>query len=205
MNVRAQWIAVLLIGLLLGGAGAACSSTTEDDLGESDRDGGDGDGDGDTGDGDGDNGDGDGDTGDGDGDVNTGDGDGDGDTGDGDGDTGDDDGGAVEGITCGSAICAEEGGCCSDPFQSMCGAAIGERGCIKPPEPDENSDPRCPEISIPGIFVLPSCCVEGMCGVSAMGLGAPTPCSELGMFKMAVDERTGGMAPFAIPAPQACD
>jgi hypothetical protein len=207
MNVRAQWIALLLlIGLLLGGA--ACSSTSEDDVDEGgDGSVGDGDGDGDTGG----DGDGDGDTGgDGDGDGDTGgDGDGDGDTGgdgDGDGDvTPNDDDGGADGIQCGAEVCESEGGCCADPFQSLCGAAIGTRGCIKPPEPDENSDPRCPEVSIPGFFVLPSCCVDGMCGVNAMGFGAPTACSELGMLKTAVEEMTGGMAPFAIPAPQACD
>jgi hypothetical protein len=208
MNVRAQWIALLLIGLLLGGV--ACSSTSEDDVegGDGDGDSGQtGDGDGDTGDGDGDTGDGDGDTGDGDGDTGDGDGDngdGDGDTGDGDGDVNTDDDGGAEGIVCGAEMCPENG-CCADPFQSLCGAAVGARGCIKPPEPDENSDPRCPSISIVNLFTISSCCIEGMCGVNAMGLGAPTDCTELSEFKMAVDQMSGGMAPFSIPAPQACE
>jgi len=189
-----RWFSVLLVlGFLCGGL-TACGSSNGDDEAPGENGDGDGDGDGDTGDGDGDTGDGDADNGDGDGD-----------TGDGDGDVNIDDDGGADGIACGAEVC-QEGGCCADPFQSLCGAAIGERGCIKPPEPDENSDERCPEVSIPGFFVLPSCCTaDNMCGVNAMGFGAPTPCSELGALKMAVEQMTGGMAPFNIPAPQACE
>lgn len=211
MNVRAQWMVLslgLLISLLLGGA--ACSSTSEDDVSDSNRDGGDGDGDS--------NGDGDGDNGDGDGDSNgDGDGDGDGDTngdGDGDGDSnGDGDGDEVEvldagnGILCGSTACPM-GGCCADQFQSLCGAAIGVSGCIKPPEPDENSDQRCPEISIAGFFTLPSCCTpEGDCGINASMFSPTATCVEISEFEMRARMMlgdSGGALPFEIPEPKRC-
>jgi len=211
MNVRAQWIAVLLIGLSMGGF--ACSSTSEDDL-SNENDGG-GDGDGDNGDGDGDNGDGDGDNGDGDGDGDNGDGDGDvsptdaGGDGDGDGDNGDGDGDgpidAGDGMVCGSAVCPMNG-CCADPFQSLCGLALSEQNCIKPPPPDESSDERCPELSVGGFFTFPSCCTpEGDCGLNASEFVEGADCVELTEFEMRAAEMAGGMLFFDVPEPQRCD
>ncbi|MDH5672149.1 MAG: hypothetical protein OEZ06_08370 [Myxococcales bacterium] len=108
------------------------------------------------------------------------------------------------GIPCGATYCAPDA-CCADQFVSVCGAPIGERGCIMPPPADTSSDPRCPELNLMGFFTLPSCCTEdGMCGIDAANFG--TGCIENARFaELASQMGGGGVDASVFPGPQMCD
>jgi hypothetical protein len=94
--------------------------------------------------------------------------------------------------------------CCYDPFVSVCGAPLGERGCIMPPPPDATSDTRCPSINIMNFFTLPSCCTpDGQCGINVAQFGAG--CIELGMFATLAQQMAGGSFMLDVPPPQACE
>jgi hypothetical protein len=112
----------------------------------------------------------------------------------------DEDAGADE--PCGAVVC-EAPECCVDPFASLCGAKLG-RACLMPPPETAGSDPRCPSVSIMGIFSIPSCCTDdGQCGIDAAMFGGGCVSyeeAEMGAQMM-------GAPPGAIPwpEPQSCD
>lgn len=111
----------------------------------------------------------------------------------------DEDAGADE--PCGAVVC-EAPECCVDPFASLCGAQLG-RACLMPPPPDVGSDPRCPSISIMGIFSLSSCCTdEGECGIDASMFGSG--CVNYAEAEEgAANMGAGGFIPW--PAQGTCD
>jgi hypothetical protein len=113
---------------------------------------------------------------------------------------GDEDGGGG-GEPCGAVIC-EAPECCADPFVSRCGAQLG-RACLMPPPASPGADPRCPSISIMGIFTLASCCTDdNQCGIDASTFG--TGCISYEQAEMgARNMGAGGFIPW--PAAQSCN
>jgi hypothetical protein len=111
--------------------------------------------------------------------------------------------GPVDGIPCGQVICSLEE-CCSDPFSSTCGAPLptGANTCLPPPPEGSESIEGCPTINIMNIFTIPSCCIDGQCGVDGTSFGFPG-CTELGEAKADADAMGYGVF-VMFPEPQAC-
>jgi hypothetical protein len=192
---------IMRLALCLVAASLGCTETTSaggDDAGTAEGDGGSGGGSGGSGGGSGGSGGGSGGSGGGSG----GSGGGSGGSGGGSGDpvvVAD----AGAGVFCGVEVC-EEGMCCADPFAGICGAPIGERGCLIPSPESTSSDPRCPSVDVMGFFTIPSCCTEdGQCGVD--GTNFNMGCIELGMAAEGAMMMGGGASLIEWPPPQPCE
>ena len=103
------------------------------------------------------------------------------------------------GIPCGSEVCSAVG-CCADPFASLCGVAVGERGCLIPSPESVMADERCPSVDVMGIFTIPSCCTaDGQCGIDATNFGGG--CVELSIAAEMAAQMGGGFIDWPSPRP----
>lgn len=110
---------------------------------------------------------------------------------------------AGPGVPCGAEVC-DEGACCADPFVSLCGAPIGERGCLLPSPESTSADPRCPSVDVMGFFTIPSCCTaDGQCGIDATNFGSG--CVSLAMAAEMAMQMGGGASFVTWPPPQPCE